>query len=193
MTNSRKLGQKFGEMTNEAVKEMGSALGASPCGNPDCFCGGGSPSTLEILKATKEYYSKPRTVKIIGENEMQGPLKFTPEDFKYLANGMLRGLPAKQVADNAQKKFDAWLEAQPVEYFRDQSRRTYGDYQVSETLDPEFHTHRARLVCIEEIEKKPCEHEPGTEAGCTEVKGDGNTYRKCRHCSKILKIRWEEA
>lgn len=49
------------------------------------------------------------------------------------------------------------------------------------------HTHRALLICVEEIEKKPCEHEP-----VTAFHGSDDCFiPACRKCGVKLKAKWE--
>lgn len=50
-------------------------------------------------------------------------------------------------------------------------------------------THKARLAFVEEIVKKPCEHEPFYE----EYGGGLRSPAKCKHCGVELQATWSEA
>jgi hypothetical protein len=75
-------------------------------------------------------------------------LKFTPEQFdKYQFTKV-------SIASRAQALFDAWLEAQPAVFgYQSMSSDPIIGWYPREG-EPCGDTHRARLVCIEEIEKK---------------------------------------
>lgn len=122
--------------------------------------------------------------------ELKGPgmskLKFTPEMF---IESFATYDAQERAANNSQEIFDAWLEAQPVVSGKPDKTdgkvyswwipETYGDKGV-------LNTHRAHLVCIEEIEKKECEHRPSHMNMIGE-------YSNCVECGVKLKAKWEEA
>lgn len=53
------------------------------------------------------------------------------------------------------------------------------------------HTHQALLVCIEELPKKKCEHEPAD--GIVHIINSGTEYNPCKRCGVKLKAKWEVA
>ncbi len=121
-------------------------------------------------------------------------LKFTPEmfehdeaDLKFFTAGKLKA------AELAQAAFDKWLSEQPVVYGApDKDGRLWSSYQRDENkhiaILSDFinDTHQARLVCVEEIQKKECEHIITAHLG-TESHG---TWYECRKCDKRLKAEW---
>ena len=100
-------------------------------------------------------------------------LKFTEEMFISFAGA----LTSKGMADRAQKAFDEWLENQNVVYGN--PKTFFKSY-----VNPED-THKARLVCFEEIKK--CEHEN------VFIKFTSDDAIVCRDCNKQLKPKngWE--
>lgn len=54
-------------------------------------------------------------------------------------------------------------------------------------------THRALLIDIEPIEKKPCEHEPMWSNKIPGWNHAPESDAECRHCGAKLKARWEAA
>lgn len=115
-------------------------------------------------------------------------LIFKPEDFRSgdyseIEDGVhiVRDFVA---TERAQAKFDKWLDEQPVVY----SHQTGHNWHTREYA-AQSATHQARLVCIEEIKSKICEHEPNA----IEVHA-GILYameNKCKHCGVKLKAKWE--
>lgn len=85
-------------------------------------------------------------------------MKFTPEQFKEVVDWETAYSCAGDVATKAQALFDAWLEAQPVVYAYVVPEKGNAFFKMattwSWTLDVAGPTHRARLVAIEQIEKK---------------------------------------
>lgn len=93
-------------------------------------------------------------------------LIFKPEDFYVWAKDMEMGMDPlsgpERLSRVANNIFDKWLESQPIVY----GRLENGNFFVpdpklgvrSGTLAPD--THSARLVCIEEIKPKECQHIP---------------------------------
>lgn len=89
-----------------------------------------------------------------------GKLVFEAEDF-LSCNGLPMGSACVNAAKIANAKLDQWLSEQKVVHsygtqylWRDPSKTgDTVDYQENQE------THRARLVCIEELPKKECEHE----------------------------------
>lgn len=51
-------------------------------------------------------------------------------------------------------------------------------------------THRALLVCIEEIERKPCEHSVNIDSGGTMLENEKHIF-KCNKCHKDISLKWE--
>jgi hypothetical protein len=106
---------------------------------------------------------------------------FKPEDFNgchdygsmaYKANALLqeRGMPT-------------WL---------DKVASNYDVYEFNGA------THQALLVCIEELPKKPCEHESvhdlKTQTWLSEGKISSSYFLwECKHCGVKLKAKWEVA
>ena len=100
-------------------------------------------------------------------------LKFTEEMFRLVVwNGTPFG-----AAEKAQRIFDEWLENQDVVYGKPTT--FFKSY-----VNPED-THKARLVCFEEIKK--CEHEN------VFIKFTSDDAIVCRDCNKQLKPKngWE--
>ena len=108
-------------------------------------------------------------------------LKFTGEMFEELGTDV-----PKMIAFHAQQIYDNWLEEQPEVY------KSIHDEILRWTLDKDTATQKARLVCIEEIEKKECEHVPYWHS----VKGGSDIIGiigKCLKCGKPIKATaWEE-
>jgi predicted outer membrane protein len=96
-------------------------------------------------------------------------MKFTSAIFD---NAILQS----EMAEKAQAAFDKWLSEQQV---------VYGDklQDVFTTYKEERDTHKARLVCIEELAPKVCKHE--------KVTGANTVGYICRDCNKTLKPNWE--
>lgn len=73
----------------------------------------------------------------------------------------------------AQKAFDEWLEKQPT-YYGD----TWGNYSLDITNDT---SKKGKLVCIQEIEKKECEH-----VGFSYIDGLNRLRWSCNLCDADL-------
>jgi hypothetical protein len=88
---------------------------------------------------------------------------------------------------NAQDVFDRWMAKQPVIYGYSKIDNLWGFTKNSET------EYQAKIIDIERIDKKPCEHE--RVAGWQEILPD-STFRdlfKCKACGKVLKpTEWQE-
>jgi hypothetical protein len=116
-------------------------------------------------------------------------MKFTPEQFTEREPGnFLDYRDAHMVSEKAQALHDAWLDAQPVVYgYEDPTEHDITDWNTGESSDSQ--THRARLVCIEEIEKKPCKHEPDIKE--PNVASHVPSILRCKLCHVALKTKWE--
>ena len=109
---------------------------------------------------------------------------FKPEDFEPFY------MDKKQLSDHASRILTEWIEKNGV--------RVYGHY-CDETPDSDFccnksknswDTHQAILINIEEIEKKPCEHDPTVNYAF----GIAETMKPiCRKCGVKLKATWSSA
>lgn len=107
---------------------------------------------------------------------------FKPEDF--LAD--CGTLTPFGMAERANAKLKKHIEGLPVVfsladkgcwYTHSGPTNVYGENQVA---------YKARLICIEEIKKKTCDHEPI-------FAGDKHYIHECKHCGKALKAEWREA
>lgn len=107
-------------------------------------------------------------------------MKFKPEDFEFNAFYNER----YQAADIANRLLQSWLDAAPVVY------KDCVDGGVNGWFGPSFcaedATHRARLVCIEELKPKVCNHEPIAMHMVLLSEGI-----KCQHCGKKLTATWK--
>lgn len=105
-------------------------------------------------------------------------LKFTPVDFLVCD---IHPRDGEYVCNRAQEIFDKWPESQPVVYG---SPIEAGSIRCwSDNLDEEGDTHTARLVDIQEIKPKKCEHTPYNRPFIGWV---------CATCEKKLKATFEE-
>ena len=111
-------------------------------------------------------------------------LKFEPEDFE--ASGIFKEFKGVAVIASgiAQAKLDKWLSEQPVIQLH---RHPNGEFH--QAIDRLTETHVARLVAIEEIKPKECDHKPmrvGTfESGAL-------LKEKCFICGVSLRAKgWE--
>lgn len=115
-------------------------------------------------------------------------LRFKPEDFRSSKN-----------INMASVKANAWLDAREKEGWQlvnvKDAQVVYGELidgkfeSFDEQEKPnDFDTHRALLINIEELPKKPCKHEP-----ITYTAGYDSDWTKpeCKHCGKKLKAKWE--
>ena len=112
---------------------------------------------------------------------MSKPLIFEPTDFQdpdvsYLAQWCVLA------AEKAQARFDLWLESQQVVYASDE--QCWGPLG-GDVPD----THKARIVCIEKLEPKVCEHEPRYEAHM-QGKPLYPIETSCVRCHVKLKATW---
>lgn len=82
-------------------------------------------------------------------------MKFTPEMFGWI-NGETHEW-SKRCAVVANELFTGWLESQPKVYGQNIDKKDFWSFSRSEES---FDTHTARLVCVEPIEKKECDHLP---------------------------------
>lgn len=95
----------------------------------------------------------------------------------------------------ANRRFEAWLKEQPVVYGHDLNGEceTWNFAHYRDNYPATSDTHTARLVCIEEIKREPCKHEPRTE-----IYNEGfNDFRvfmdDCKHCGVKLVAEWKAA
>jgi hypothetical protein len=105
-------------------------------------------------------------------------LKFTRQDFElagYTEDG-------ENLSDLCNAKLDEWLEAQTVVYICDQELKTL------HFVEPVDATHKARLVCIEELRAKECQHE--IKSSTVTLVSNGDTKFKCYKCGCELKATW---
>lgn len=119
-------------------------------------------------------------------------LIFKPEMFEEVyaatsASTIKRDTDKYESAKSAQKAFDEWLEKQVVVYsgwHKTERGHSTTDTWKTTYWDNKLSTHKAYLVCIEEI--KECEHEPA------DYRGHG--IWQCIKCNKQLKPKngWEE-
>lgn len=108
--------------------------------------------------------------------------KFTPEMFRHIDDSHD---PANYAAaETANAQLDKWLSEAPVV----SGIRIDGTWAMSEDVcgqPNEGSTHTARLVMIEQLEVKQCEHEP-------DMRWNEDTgYWRCHHCNKKLNPKWE--
>ena len=64
------------------------------------------------------------------------------------------------------------------------------EFYFSEHKD-DADTHRALLICVEEIERKPCEHEVGFSTANPKLLLSDQQVFMCCKCSKKIKLKWE--
>ena len=107
-------------------------------------------------------------------------MKFTKDIF-YPAIGS--NIELAELATNAaQAAFDKWLSEQQV---------VYGDklQDVFTTYKEERDTHKARLVCIEELAPNVCAHDSVSRRYTNNIFSGW----ECDMCNKMLKPNWSEA
>lgn len=127
--------------------------------------------------------------------KMNGKLIFTPEIFEFVENALgkrhiFNGREAMQLAELCQKHFDEWLEKQPSVICRDRDPRCGCQWTedtgsfINGWMNGE-HVWRGKIIVIEEIKPKACEHEVIFNAY------DGKI--KCSKCGVKLKPKegWE--
>lgn len=51
-------------------------------------------------------------------------------------------------------------------------------------------THTGLLICVEEIERKPCEHSVNIDSGGTMLEHEKHIF-KCNKCHKDISLKWE--
>lgn len=115
-------------------------------------------------------------------------MKFTGSMFGY--HGAT--LYTEQASQLAQAAFDKWLGEQQVVYGQ---KNKYGIMEWGQYSDEEMEietpsltdTHRARLICIEELAPKVCTHE---NVGLGRTPAGKSSYL-CVDCNKTLKPNWE--
>ncbi len=113
-------------------------------------------------------------------------LKFESSDFHDAMHGY------SVVAKTAQAKFDKWLSEQPVVYGKPELGQRFW-VQMLETggtfVDS---SHQARLVNIEELKPKGCEHEFDLLSTKEPVIGQGLVSECCK-CGIKLRATWGPA
>ncbi len=119
-------------------------------------------------------------------------LEFIRDDFHVYG---WTGIDAGSAVKVAQARFDAWLSEQVRVYGRQDSDGYWfiSNNQPAINVDlPDTHT--ALLVCIEEIQKKVCEHRPFVEYDSRFGMTLGS-IPECKDCGVKLKMptKWEEA
>ncbi len=86
----------------------------------------------------------------------------------------------EDMSEKAQQILNAELDKATVVYTQlgaENSSFTREQYRID--------THKALLVCVEKIDKKPCVHEPNQLNQST-----GGWF--CKHCNKKIKATWSE-
>lgn len=119
---------------------------------------------------------------------------FKPEDFNLIKFrfGRAHGSEVAQIANRL-------LQERGVRVYAEPCLGARVDAKEQPTPDglTQMRTHQALLVCIEELPKKECEHEPTNyhyhEIVPFESKREG--LRDCKHCGIQLKLeaKWEKA
>lgn len=104
-------------------------------------------------------------------------MKFKPKDFESLQN-----FGFDDMAEIANAVLEAWLAEAPIVYGLCKT----GSIQMFTESAPSNATHKARLVCIEEIEKQPHVHRPYSQ---TLMFGPNNVI-KCECGAEIEQV-WE--
>lgn len=105
---------------------------------------------------------------------------FTPEMFKPISGWMSQVI----VSEYANKIFTEWLQSQVVVYGWLDSENESGIWTTSESQGD---THTARLVCVEELKREPCRHEPSdTSFTISPLSLSGF----CNKCGVKLKAQW---
>jgi hypothetical protein len=125
--------------------------------------------------------------------------RFKPEDF------FGRFPNAEGAAEAAQIALDKAIAAAPVVYGYGETPQASSLWNMNKSCSR--YTHKAVLFNIEEIEKKPCEHEPSytlsgitqdtlsniTQAGHSSILTNVAAKIVCSKCGITLKARWEAA
>ena len=114
---------------------------------------------------------------------------FTAEDFEnYIKAIGLSNHVAKIVADIAESKLQCDAKVVYVCDYPWQSTTLH----FAQPVDA---THTGLLICVEEIERKPCEHEPITYNVSDKYSTDEILAERgqCKHCGVKLKAKWEVA
>lgn len=105
-------------------------------------------------------------------------LIFRPEDFKPIVNAYTGA------ANLAQEIFDKWLSEQPVVYKCESNPGWWHG------PSPTPSTHTARLVDIQEIKQKECNHAP-SDLWRVESGIPARTFSsQCKHCGAELTATW---
>lgn len=105
----------------------------------------------KFLKGNEELMDDLQNQEEQDKKSREAKLTFKPEDFNYTADDM-RCTPIN-AASIAQAKFDEWLKDQPQCY--GSPFKSDNDIPVQWDSRPPlpFQTHKARIICIEEIEE----------------------------------------
>lgn len=109
---------------------------------------------------------------------------FTPENLSIESTGYMSPTFA---AKQAQQIFTEWLQSQIVVYGYDNSMN--GWYEGKDRAV----THTARLICIEELKKEPCRHDPRWTNQIPGWHHGPGSEVACYICGVKLKARWEAA
>ncbi len=120
----------------------------------------------------------------------EAPIKVTSVSGCY--EWQLQRAETYALARLCQARFDAWLSEQVrvSGMIVDGAFKTKGYAFTGNQRDD--HTHTALLVCIEEIQRKPCEHEPRIEHPMEKISGHKSVHEGlCRFCGIKLKATWE--
>lgn len=111
-------------------------------------------------------------------------LIFSPEDFADYINEC----DLKALTKWCNTKFDSWLEQQPVVY---SYKNQIGNFAAWARETQGEDTHTARLVCIEELPKSPCSHQPEYSNKIPGWHHGPESEVECRICGVKLVAKWE--
>lgn len=95
---------------------------------------------------------------------------------------------AHKASEIANEILREYLESCPVVWGTVGSVSSSWHSEKPGTYIQENYTHKARLICIEEIAKEPCKH---TIIEYTLKTGHPVTSAKCAHCKKTLVAEWK--
>lgn len=124
-------------------------------------------------------------------------MKFKPEDFctkrgiqKYVGDTVYgKVVNVDEAAEIANAKLAEWLESAPVIY--GWGAPGYLSTTFWNTGSPIDRTHKGRLVCIEELPKQPCKHEPQLTEWRAFPGSSGLVVEPiCKHCGVELTAVW---
>lgn len=114
-------------------------------------------------------------------------MKFKPEDFYTSEN--IQKTTAGLAARVANRKLEEWLSQAPVVYGGPTLANIYSIQQSK------INTFKAKLVCIEELPKEPCKHEPVKRISPfmyrNETSGPCTYEPNCRKCGIELVAEWK--